>query len=128
MLDLRVPLINLLRHHPHWRGWSLELRPKHNRITPVSRLTARHPGWAGRQVAEDRLMNFGAGRLRDALDPDALVDDDCVVHRVVVDDGRAVIDTGDFDRREAAMGEVMVVETIEGDEGEMLGAQAKVKV
>jgi len=68
---------------------------------------------------------LGVGGSRHVFDRDAMVDDGVVVHRVIVDDGGVIVDSGDLGRWQTMMAQIVAVKVSHGDEAKVVGVETE---
>src|SRR5690348_8510889 len=106
------------------------MRPVNHQVPAFIRSGMGH-GWprAGWQVMDHYRPNFPVRSRRDALDGNPVINDRRVIHnRVVVNDGRAVVNPGHLGGRQAATTEVMLTEIANPNEGEAVRVQAEIEI
>ena len=79
-------------------------------------------------VMDRQWPDLGVSGRRHPVNGNAAIDDDILLDHVIVDDGRAIVESVDFNRRQPAMREIMLTEITQGDKGEQVGRQSEVEV
>ena len=96
MLDYRMLIIDFLSDHVNWPRRCFELGSINRQFTFGRNPGSRCGRGPGRGIANGDFLNRGMSRSGDAVHFDTLVNHRVVIDRVVVDDGRVVVNLRDL--------------------------------
>ena len=129
VLDDWMPIVHFLNRHGRNPRRSREVRTIDHCLASLSSRSGRHrPARTGGQVANGGAMHWSASNRGHSFDGKAAIDNSCLVHRVVINDGSVVVNASHLRCRQPVVAQVALVEIMEANKSEMIGTKPEIEI
>jgi hypothetical protein len=129
VLDDWMPIVHFLHRHGRSPGRSREVRTIDHRLASFGARSGHHrPARTVGHVTDRGAMDRRAGNRGHSFDWDAAVNNRGIIHRIVINDRRVVVDASHLGWRQPAVVEVALIEIMEANKGKVIRTKAEIEV